>query len=186
MYRIDSSTAVSALPAPGIAGTAGFFTGGNLNAGEPPTTVSADWFNMIQEEMMTVVLAGSETPDKTNHGQLLAALQTLFPANAGFAFTTDVSGNWKRTFPDGSIEMGGILGTVSVEGSFTLVFPFGGFPNQFLGMSSMTINPTASFTGDTQLQEVSSSKSGITLAIQSDGGSFSDATGGFRYKVWGR
>jgi hypothetical protein len=149
---------------------------------------------MMQEENMAVVLAANLTPSKTDNGQLLTAIRSLYTdaittaiaALPSYSFTTDVSGNWKRTFPDGSIEIGGILGTVSAEGTFSLVFPFGGFPNQFLGMTSMTINPTGSPMGDTQLQEVSSTKSGITLAIQSDTSTFSDATGGFRYIVKGR
>jgi hypothetical protein len=194
MFRIDTPTAAAALPAPSAAGTPGYFTGGDLDTGTAPTVVSSDWFNMMQEENMAVVLAANLTPSKTDNGQLLAAIKVLYGAAItaaigalpGYSFATDSSGNWKRTFPDGSIEIGGILGTVSAEGTFSLVFPFGGFPNQFLGMSCMTINPTASGSGDTQLQEVSSTKAGITLMIQSDGASFSDATGGFRYIVKGR
>lgn len=83
MFRIDTDTAAAALPTPGAAGTPGYFTHGDPSTGTPATTVSADFLNMIQEELMAIVAAGALTPDKTNHGQVLAALEELFAPLAG-------------------------------------------------------------------------------------------------------
>jgi hypothetical protein len=74
MFRIDHSTAAASLAAPGAAGTPGYFTEGNPGTGTAATVVTADWANMIQEELMAIISAAGLTPDKTNRAQLLAAL----------------------------------------------------------------------------------------------------------------
>lgn len=74
MFRIDTPSAVSALPDPAAVGTPGYFGRGNLATGQAPTTLSADWANMVQEEIMSVVLDAGLSPNKTDHAQLLAAL----------------------------------------------------------------------------------------------------------------
>jgi hypothetical protein len=76
MFRIDNVTAASSLPAPAAAGTPGFFTDG-VPGTTPATVVSADWLNMQQEEFVSVIAAAGIALDKTNHGQLLAAIQGL-------------------------------------------------------------------------------------------------------------
>ncbi|AOR76348.1 gp53-like domain-containing protein [Novosphingobium resinovorum] len=105
------------------------------------------------------------------------------------SFERDTSGNWKRTSPDGYIEMGGIYaGPISSGGEFaiTFTFPFGGFPNEFLGMTAMTRNTTSSNDGDTTFQEISATTTSIRLFVQSDQGSGShDRAGGFRWRAWG-
>ncbi|WP_244130916.1 phage tail protein [Burkholderia gladioli] len=83
MFRIDQTTAVTALPAPSAAGTPGFFTGGNPATGQAATIVSADWLNLVQEELMSFLTAAGITPLKTSYGQVLAAVQHLFAASAG-------------------------------------------------------------------------------------------------------
>ena len=95
MFRVDNSTAAAALPTPSPAGTPGYFTGGDLVSGIPATIVEADFLNMLQEELITPITAAGIALSKTNHGQLLAALQLLF-ASAGqvgyFASTTAPTG----------------------------------------------------------------------------------------------
>lgn len=94
--------------------------------------------------------------------------------------------SWKRISPDGFIEMGDVAPNPSFrEGSVSLTFPFGGFPTAFLGMETMTLNITASNNGATLYQEVSSSKTSITLYKQSDASSGGDVLGGFRWRAWG-
>ena len=80
MFQIDTPSAVPALPAPDTAGTPGYFGKGNVSTGERPTTLSADWANMVQSELLAIVLAGGETPSKTNHSQVLTAITSLISA----------------------------------------------------------------------------------------------------------
>jgi len=82
MFRIDTAPAAPALSAPAAPGTPGYFTEGDPTSGTPATTVSADFLNMVQEEMMAVVVAGGVTPSKTTRNQVLTALQALFPSIA--------------------------------------------------------------------------------------------------------
>jgi hypothetical protein len=87
MQRIQDPSAVPFIPdIPPLAGPAGYFTGGNPNGGVPATVLRAWWLNMIQEELMTVVTAGGQTPN-SNGDQLLAALCTLMEG-AEVAFST--------------------------------------------------------------------------------------------------
>ncbi|WP_186151049.1 gp53-like domain-containing protein [Burkholderia gladioli] len=77
MFRIDQTTAVTAIPAPAPAGTPGYFTGGNPATGQAATILDADWANMLQEEVINVVTAAGITPSKTVYTQLLSAIRAL-------------------------------------------------------------------------------------------------------------
>ncbi|MFC0384325.1 glycine-rich domain-containing protein [Muricoccus vinaceus] len=78
MRRIFHQTAVAQLPAvPALAGTSGFFTGGNPGAGLPATVVPDWWLNGIQEELMAFLTATGITPDATT-AQVLAACRAMF------------------------------------------------------------------------------------------------------------
>jgi len=89
MFRIDDPTASATLPAPSAAGTPGYFTGGDPATGEQPTTVTQDWANMVQEELMAIIVAALIAPDKTNRGQVLAAILKLI-GTANFSPTGHV------------------------------------------------------------------------------------------------
>jgi len=78
MFRIDNSSSVASRPAPLDAGTPGYFGRGDAVAGTPPTILSADWANMVQEEILAPILAAGLTPSKSTVNQLLTALQQLF------------------------------------------------------------------------------------------------------------
>lgn len=81
MQRIDTVDAAAALPTPAASGTPGYFTGGNPATSTPATEISADWLNMVQEELAGVALAdGGAALDKTNHGQVLANIRLLISA----------------------------------------------------------------------------------------------------------
>lgn len=67
MHRIDSSTATPD----------GRFTEGNPTIPVPATTVTADWFNAMQEEAIAVLAAAGIAPDKANNAQMLAAILKL-------------------------------------------------------------------------------------------------------------
>lgn len=82
MFRIDNSTAISALPTVPAPGTPGFFTRGNVTTALAPTIVDDWWLNTIQEEIVAVVQGAGITLDKTNRTQLLAAIQAIAIASS--------------------------------------------------------------------------------------------------------
>ncbi len=104
---------------------------------------------------------------------------------------TQISGtSWKRVYPDGWTEMGGILTTLpSFEGAFTLTFPFSGFgsgPNaNCLGLVGVIRNTTQSTSGQSTIQEVSLGTTSATLFVQNHQSNIADAAGGMRWKAWG-
>jgi len=78
MHRIDDPTAVPTLPAPRPQGTPGYFTGGSPGSGGfLATVVRYEFMNAVQEEIGGVVEAAALVLDKTNNGQLLAALRKM-------------------------------------------------------------------------------------------------------------
>jgi hypothetical protein len=77
MYLYDDPTCVATLPTPGAAGTPGYFTNGSPAGGQPATILSADFMNMLMEELLNVVTAAGLTPSKTNYTQVLTAIRTL-------------------------------------------------------------------------------------------------------------
>ncbi|WP_240201811.1 hypothetical protein [Burkholderia sp. LMG 13014] len=83
MFRTDQATAVTALPVPAAAGTPGYFTGGNPATGQAATILDADWLNMIQEELISILTAAGVAPGKATYNQVLAALQILFASASG-------------------------------------------------------------------------------------------------------
>ena len=74
MFQIDNDTAVAVLPAPGEAGPAGFFTGGDPDASLPPTDLPADYMNMLMMELINVVNAGGLAPSKVAYNQVVLAI----------------------------------------------------------------------------------------------------------------
>lgn len=71
MYKIDNSTAVTPMPAPGSAGPNpdGYFRYG--------TPVSQAWINAVMQEVCNVILADSLTLSKTDRTQLYTAIIDL-------------------------------------------------------------------------------------------------------------
>ncbi|WP_317201495.1 hypothetical protein [Janthinobacterium sp.] len=90
MYRIDDPSASNTLPTPEAALTEGYWTEGNPGAGTPATLERASWFNMIQEELRAIVVAGGLTPSKTTYNQILLALRSagVFQTPAQFDNST--------------------------------------------------------------------------------------------------
>jgi hypothetical protein len=84
MYRIDNSSAATALAAPTPPGLLpnSYFSGGNPAAGIDATIVEAEWLNMVQEEISNVVTGngagsagGAADLDKSNRTQLIVAIR---------------------------------------------------------------------------------------------------------------
>lgn len=167
MHRIDTKTAQKDKFGAGKNG----FTRGNPQTGTPATDLDDDYFDMLQEELCSVVEASGASLEKGRHDQLLTALRALLLSrknpfgdiksdgtvqtaleNLGLEdvvhlanFTSGV--NWRRT-PDGYIEQWGVS-PAAVNGTATVTFPIP-FPD-----SCQTI----------QLTEVTSSTTGLSGVI---------------------
>ena len=83
MHRIDDPTAVPTLPAPRPAGTPGYFTGGSPGSGGfAATIVRYEFMNALRRRYRMSSSKRDWHLNKTNNGQLLQALQSMFHAPA--------------------------------------------------------------------------------------------------------
>lgn len=73
MHRIDTKTAQKDKFGAGKNG----FTPGNPQTGTPATDLDDDYFDMLQEELCSVVEASGASLEKGRHDQLLTALRAL-------------------------------------------------------------------------------------------------------------
>ncbi|EKF2944818.1 hypothetical protein OYT51_002402 [Escherichia coli] len=73
MHRIDTKTAQKDKFGAGKNG----FTRGNPQTGTPATDLDDDYFDMLQEELCSVVEASGASLEKGRHDQLLTALRVL-------------------------------------------------------------------------------------------------------------
>ncbi len=73
MHRIDTKTAQKDKFGAGKNG----FTRGNPQTGTPATNLDDDYFDMLQEELCSVVEASGASLEKGRHDQLLTALRAL-------------------------------------------------------------------------------------------------------------
>lgn len=90
MYRIDDPSAATSMPPPEAAGTEGFWTEGNPATGVAATLERASWFNMMQEELRAIAVAGGQVPSKTSYNQILLALQAMYGSGrVGHAYTAN-------------------------------------------------------------------------------------------------
>jgi hypothetical protein len=79
MDRVNAldNVAFSARDIAPVSGARAYFTSGNPLTATPATTFPGYWANMVQDELVAVIAAAGITPDDTNWGQLLQAIQTL-------------------------------------------------------------------------------------------------------------
>ena len=82
MQRIQSIGTVNSLPEPQFSGDPGYFYGGNPATGKQATILTADWLNMIQEELLAVVAAAGIEPDALTRDQVLQAIRVLVASHA--------------------------------------------------------------------------------------------------------
>ncbi|MDM8961421.1 phage tail protein, partial [Escherichia coli] len=73
MHRIDTKTAQKDKFGAGKNG----FTRGNPQTGTPATDLDDDYFDMLQEELCSVVEVSGASLEKGRHDQLLTALRAL-------------------------------------------------------------------------------------------------------------
>lgn len=91
MYQYDDPTAVSSRPASSIAGTPGWFSDGDPSTGAEATILRAEFMNMLQAEMLSILAAAGIAPDKLQSDQLLQALRSGFMFNTPAQFDTSTA-----------------------------------------------------------------------------------------------
>lgn len=101
MHRIDTSTAQKDKFGAGKNG----FTLGNAQTGVPPTEVSADILDAMQEEICAVVEASGLTLDKIKNSQLLSAIKKISASSRYFSAgnplpTSDIGPIWHDDYAD--------------------------------------------------------------------------------------
>ena len=77
MYQYDDPSAVLAMPAPPPPARPGFFSDGNPLQNVQGTRVDAHFLNVLMVELLTVLAAANITPDRTQTGQVLQAIEVL-------------------------------------------------------------------------------------------------------------
>jgi hypothetical protein len=95
MHRIDSSTATPD----------GRFTEGNPTIPVPATTVTAEWLNSVQEELVAILTAAGIVPNKASNVQVLSAILDLIADSTPLAKV----GTPGLVMPDGT--------TIRIDGS---------------------------------------------------------------------
>jgi hypothetical protein len=129
MHRIDTATREEDLFGPGKDG----FTGGDPLLAVPPTDLSPDWCNDVQENLVEVVEAAGLAPTKGDGGQVLKAFRTL----VGVRFDS-VPGRLKYIDADGVLapktRLAEIMGAELLPGMNTTQFEkvSGGVPVPFV------------------------------------------------------
>lgn len=73
MHRIDGDNVGVSLPTPQAAGTPGYFKAEDQ---QPPTQVTGDWLNAVQEEIAFAIEESGMTLSKTDNDQLYKAIKS--------------------------------------------------------------------------------------------------------------
>ena len=111
----------------------------------------------------------------------------ITPAGLAAAGVINVGGDlgttWRRIGYDGFVDMGGLAVKPSVEGQFTLQFPWE-FPNACLGVVATVLNTNQTVEGLTTMQEVELRKDRAIVFAQNHQ-SASNEVGGIRWRAWG-
>lgn len=150
MQRVKRTTAVALLPADPGGGEPGYFAAPNPGGGVPATVPGYEWYNNVQEELISIIAAAGIALDGTNRAQLLAALRaagvfqtaepgdnttkvatTAFVHAAIAGFITSLGSSGYQKFPSGLIVQWGL----NVNGVLLdpKMFPIA-FPNALFGI----------------------------------------------------
>lgn len=167
MQRIDNDSAVAVRPEPQAAGTPGFFGRGDPSDGTKPTVVTADFLNMIQEELATIVTAANLTLNKTDVTQVWTALQRLLATRSEIAQSLVQNGyyTFPKPTPDAEqliLQWGFPTSSATANGSVSVTFPIE-FPNSNLGQPIIT--PANATPTPYHAWSSNASKTGFTLYI---------------------
>lgn len=96
------------------------FVAENVNTGQAPTQITADWMNAVQDELVNVVLGAGFSLDANNNAQVLAAINKLVnaavvPTGTIFPYTGSAT-----VAPAGYIFGGSILSRATYADLFAL------------------------------------------------------------------
>lgn len=80
MQRVKTANAVAEKPAYTETGTPGYFSSGDAVAARDATVPGPQWFNMVQEELLAVLLAAGLVPSAMSDTQLRDAIEALIAA----------------------------------------------------------------------------------------------------------
>ncbi len=84
MQRVTRPSAVTTLPTPPASPSApGFFSGGNATTGQAATVPGYEWFNAVQEELVSIALATGAPLTAGAYTQCLTVIQALSQGGAG-------------------------------------------------------------------------------------------------------
>lgn len=103
MQRIDTADNTASLPAPETPGTPGYF---RADTDPVQTTVSNDWANQVQEELVAPPVAAGITLSKTSNIQLAQAIQSGL---LNYALATNTGNAYSVTFNPVPYTSGGVL-----------------------------------------------------------------------------
>lgn len=77
MQRVKRTTAVAVLPGDPAGGTPGYFPQPNPGGGVLAAVPGYEWYNNVQEEIVSVITGAGLALDGANRAQMLAAIQQL-------------------------------------------------------------------------------------------------------------
>ncbi|ELT0373821.1 carbohydrate kinase [Escherichia coli] len=115
MHRIDTKTAQKDKFGAGKNG----FTRGNPQTGTPATDLDDDYFDMLQEELCSVVEASGASLEKGRHDQLLTALRALLLSRKNPFGDIKSDGTVKTALENLGLHETGFA-TLTTSGSFTV------------------------------------------------------------------
>ncbi|WP_252514600.1 hypothetical protein, partial [Escherichia coli] len=131
MHRIDTKTAQKDKFGAGKNG----FTRGNPQTGTPATDLDDDYFDMLQEELCSVVEASGASLEKGRHDQLLTALRALLLSRKNPFGDIKSDGTVKTALENlglGDIAKAGVgKGVASDNGFFTVPVLIAGVKTEF-------------------------------------------------------
>jgi hypothetical protein len=157
MYGVDDPTGTAIMAAQEPAVASSFFQGGVPLTNTPATTITVDWLNGIQSELLNLVTAAGLTPTKTNLNQVTSAVKALAKTGPGLQnlwFSTPVS------VTGGSTVLIGPSGISSSDLGSRWVSPFNGnLVGLYLSSSSapagsQTVSATAFINGSSSAASV--------------------------------
>jgi hypothetical protein len=140
MFRIDSAGAVIVRPTPAAVSTPGFFGEGTPGVSDA-TVVTADWLNMLQEELAYIVTTAGLSLNKADVHQVVPAIRALIAA----ACPASIADNGWQVLPSGLIIQWGYAG-IADDGSTFVSFPVT-FPNACLNVSATARHDGSAVTG---------------------------------------
>lgn len=107
----------------GAGNVAGMFVAEDVSASQPPTEITAEWLNSVQEEIVAVATANGASLDPSDNGQLLAAVVWLISQHAPVLAAASESSAGKSRLATTAETIAGALSDVAVHpaGALALV-----------------------------------------------------------------